>query len=119
MVTKSTDEASLGMRVGCSSCSPGQGPTDGAEPVCATCTGAMNSAIGQCQECASPNVVSEDRVRCYACDPGHGPNDARTACTACAGTAEACEGALDTNGGSCALSSDRASCRPDLGADCV
>ena len=49
---------------------------------CVSCTG-QYSTIGQCQDCAAPNVADGNHQTCITCSPGTGPNDNWTDCRPC------------------------------------
>eukprot|EP01046_Picozoa_sp_COSAG06_P030543 COSAG06_NODE_2908_length_6105_cov_9.949384_2_plen_1038_part_00 len=69
---------------GCFTCSAGEGP-NAINTACEPCTGTQYSITGRCQDCAEPNVVSDDHHTCTSCAPGKQPNDERTACVPCIG----------------------------------
>ena len=80
-----------------------------AKTECVPCTGTQYSITGQCQDCAEPNVVSEDHRTCTACGPGKEPNADRTACVDCTGTTysqfgvqcQQCDDVVGPNAASC------------------
>ena len=79
-----TSNAGVGS-TGCSSCQPGLGP-NADRTQCISCTGTTFSTIGQCQDCAAPNMVDDAHQTCSACSQTCSACSNRTTCLSCTGT---------------------------------
>jgi hypothetical protein len=71
-------------RSACVMCSAGTEPNVD-RTTCVTCVGATYSTVGQCQDCAAPNIVDGAHQTCTACVAGQEPNADRTSCVGCTG----------------------------------
>ena len=103
-----TSNAGVGS-TGCSSCQPGLGP-NADRTQCISCTGTTFSTIGQCQDCAAPNIVDDAHQTCSACSPGEEPNANHTICLICRGNAVALVGFCIPCGAGKTANKDKTEC---------
>jgi predicted outer membrane repeat protein len=70
--------------ISCSACTAGAGPSAD-QSSCLACEGTTYSIVGQCLDCALPNVVDSGHQSCTACAAGKKPSAHQDACVDCVG----------------------------------
>ena len=70
--------------ISCAACTAGHGPSVD-QASCVACVGTTYSIVGQCLDCALPNVVDSGHQSCTACAAGKKPSANQDACVSCVG----------------------------------